>query len=206
MLSRLLVEDRDQISDLLRQIAPEEVYLAVPNFTPTARMMDYELYRASYGETMQLRGYLRDWGLDEEAELERFERGYSRRILNRLWERKHLRKMPQPEECFLSVHGDLGLFYGNSGAERGKLGDLRTMTSQDVIDCLEGCEANYNCASYCFDPLPNDQAFLHYVEGNLRESFVYPDADSFVSYWLMQMEAGSARLSKMICCGGKTNY
>ena len=187
MLSALLVEDRDKITELLQTIAPEEVYFAVPNFAPTQRMLAYQPYRVTYEDAMRLKGYLSAWLVSEEEILSRFNAYNTEAIFDELKRHSDFSFLPIPKAVYLSVHQNLDLYYGNTGVETAKLGNLRTLSSEDIIVFLLQCRPNYNFFPSCFHNPPSYEAFLSDVARNLSPNYIYPNIDSFISYHLLRM-------------------
>lgn len=182
MLTSLLVEDRDEITELLRELAPDETYFAVPLFAPSRRMIDYQAYRAAYDECMKLKGYLRKWNVDESKYLSVFETYNSESILKRMAGKKSFVLEKMPDSCFLTIHQNLDLFYGNTGAEIAKIGNMNVLTPQDVINYMETCGSNYSYFSNNFSEMPDYEKFMEYLKRNVDKDYVYPDEDSFLSY------------------------
>lgn len=182
MLTSLLVEDRDEITKILQELNPHEVYFAVPLFAPSKRMMDYQTYRASYDECMKLKGYLTKWNINEEKYFSIFEKNNSKSILKRMKNNNSFNFENTPESCYLTIHQNLDLYYGNTGAEIQKIGNINELTSQEIIDYLEKCKSNYSYFQNNFPVQPNYNQFIEYVEISNNKNYVYPDEDSFLSY------------------------
>lgn len=187
MLSSLLVADRDKITELVQTISPDYVYFAIPSFPPTQRMLAYQPYRATYEEALRLEGYLSAWHVSEPDILGRFHAFNTEAIFETLKAHSDFSFLPQPDAVFLSVHQNLDLFYGNSGVETKKLGNLRTLSSEEILDFLTHCRPNYTFFPSCFRNPPSYEAFLSDVARNLSPNYIYPDLDSFISYHLLRM-------------------
>lgn len=191
MLSKLLIQDCDEISEILHKIQPDEVYLAIPNSAPSKRMQAYQKYRPTYEECLQLSGYLSAWGLDEAALMKQFEAGSSKNLLATLKTQKAF-KIAQPEQCYLTIHPDLNLYIGNSGVETEFIGNLHAATSGIIIDAMENAPANYNFFPVCFAEVPKFEDVIEFAHSD--DNLVYPDMDSFITYYAMHKS--STRIHK----------
>lgn len=187
MLSSLLVEDRDEITALIQTISPDSVYFAIPNFAPTQRMLAYQPYRVTYEDALRLRGYLSAWHVSEQEILGRFHAFNTEAIFEKIQQFSDFSFLSEPDAIFLSVHQNLDLFYGNTGVETEKLGNLRSLSSEEIIDFLTKCRPNYTFFPSCFHNPPSYEAFLADVARNLSPNYIYPDIDSFISYHLFRM-------------------
>ena len=183
MLSKLLIQDRDEISRILHHIQPDKVYFAIPNGAPSQRMLAYQKYRPTYEEYIQLTGYLSQWGLDEAALMKQFEAGSSN-ILSATCKTQREFKVVQPEQCYLTVHPDLNLYIGNSGVETALVGNLRDLTTEAIIDAMENAVANFNFFPICFAEPPKFEDMIETAHS--ADNWVYPDMDSFITYHAMQ--------------------
>ncbi len=178
MLSRLLVDGREQLTALLEELAPDAVHLTVTNAAPNRRLWDYQRWRVCAADCEKLTGFLCRWGLEEDKTLARLADCTHQALVSKL----EVQGPPQePDHCFLSLHRDLTLWLGNTGVEQRLLGDLRRMTGQDVITALEGCTPNWNFYPSAFASPPPFDRVLAYAQTHPRQDLLYPDADSLLS-------------------------
>ncbi len=179
MLSKLLIEDREAITQIIQWAQPYQVYFAIPTFAPSPRMRAYQAYRPTYEECMLLQGFLSRWKQDEKALLKRFQQGRSTVLLQRLEQQGHF-DFTQPQQCFLTVHPNLNLYMGNTGMETALLGNLRDLSSESIIQAMEKAPANYNFFPACFPQIPSFDEWLSKAHSTVQEDLVYPDMDSFL--------------------------
>lgn len=65
MLNRFFAEDAAGITEMLKRLNPDRIFLAIPIFTPHQKMLDFESYRATLETFQGLRGYLNAWSQNE---------------------------------------------------------------------------------------------------------------------------------------------
>lgn len=58
MLNRFFAEDAAGITEMLKRLNPDHIFLAIPIFTPHQKMLDFESCRATLETFQGLRGYL----------------------------------------------------------------------------------------------------------------------------------------------------
>ncbi len=179
MLNRYFARDADDISRLLDEVEPDDVWFANPIFTPHARMMRFEPYRADLKTLEAIRKYLPLWHQDEReitdtayqnsigaaaARLERMD-------LGRLW-------AGEQDELYLSLHQDCRLYAGNSGAETRCLGDLRLLDPAETAQKINTMPGNRDYgAFYDAGGLPAVEDVLKALAG-LPSGLVYGDFES----------------------------
>lgn len=56
MLNRYFVSDAETISAMISELQPNDIFLAIPIFTPHNNMMDFEPHRATFETVSALQG------------------------------------------------------------------------------------------------------------------------------------------------------
>ncbi len=180
MMNRYIPQDRAAISRLLAELAPERIYFVIPIFAPTARMLAFEPYRARREDFDPLAGYLTDWGQDE-GEIFRRAELYSARTAARAAEGGidwGGLDAASASELYLTIHSDLTLYVGNTGAETACLGRLDALDPQKAAGILNALPGNRDYgAFYDLNRLP-DGAALGQVLAALEGNPVYGDFPS----------------------------
>ena len=180
MFNRFFHEDADGIDALLERLRPGWIYFAVPNYTPHGNMMDFEPFRGSLDSLLGLRSHYALWGQKEEKLLEdvctpgmlikRLEEGLD---VGEMFER------PQ-EEMYLTVRPDGSLFYGNTGVETERLGNMRTLDVKAAARRILELPGNRDWgAFYDAGTLPGPEEMIRAL-GRVPADLAYSDMASTV--------------------------
>ncbi len=191
MLSKILIQDREKIADIINTIPHQGVYFAVTNVSPVERMQDYQKYRASLEDVYKLKGYLSKWGFDEDKVFRKLE------VCNEKYFLDELNKLNSWEEVtgsksniYLSLDHNLNLSYGNTGLEIFSIGNLKSLSDKDIISSFKTLKANdcYWDSYFKREALPDLKDFIEKIYKVRTENYIYPNMDSFLVYWLKKFE------------------
>lgn len=176
MINRFFAEDAGQISRLIDDIGPDDIYFAVPIFTPHSNMMRFEPYRAALETFESIYCYLPKWNQNAEDVMERARRdsvgGAGEKLqymeLRYLWKEKQ-------DMLYFSLHQDCTLYVGNSGAETQALGDLRKLDPRSVVEIIQKLPGNQDySAFYDIENVPDTESVLKTIKA-IPQDIVYGD-------------------------------
>lgn len=189
MLNHRMTEDWDAICQVLEANRCDVAYLTIPLYLPVARLRKYEPYRATYADCQRLRGRLDRFGIDEAqffAKVEAFNAAAVRaRALQEGWDYA-AREREKPDWAFFHITEELEFYYGNAGMHTKRLGNIATMTSEEIYEAIQAQRANYDYSAYYdLKQLPHISAVL--AANPPQENHVYPDAESCLYRWLDAM-------------------
>ena len=189
MLNRFFREDAEEIDRALVRLDPASVYFAVPNYTPHARMPEFEACRASLDDLRALAPWLARWRQDVDeclctagqhtvgAAAERLAQGLSLRALFQ----------EEQQEQYLTVHQDGRLYMGNTGTETFLLGDLKTVDIARTADRIRRSPGNRDYgAFYDISRLPDEEALLNALR-QLPAALLYSDLASVLYRGLAEL-------------------
>ena len=189
MLNRFFAEDADDIDAALRELRPDYIYFAIPNYTPHDNMPGFEPYRASMETLLALRPRLKAWQQDEEELFKTAENGSVRAAVRQLGAGVKLRELfaaPQ-EELYLTVHPDRRLYLGNTGAETLCLGDLKTLDIAGTAALIARQPGNRDYgAFYNTDVLPDESELIGALQ-RIPEDLLFSDMPSAICRGLADM-------------------
>lgn len=197
MMNRFFTEDADQISRLVDDIGPDDIYLAIPIFTPHSNMMLFEPYRATLGTFESICSYLPKWNQDAEKVMERAQQGSVGGVGEKLryMELRNLWKEKQ-EVLYFTLHQDCTLYVGNSGAETQALGDLRELDPISVAEIIQKLPGNYDySAFYDIENVPDTESVLKAIKA-IPQDLVYGDFASVLYRTFVDLEIPTKLLSK----------
>ena len=181
MVNRFFSEDAEQISRLIDDMNVDDIYFAIPIFTPHSKMMRFEPYRATLETFEEIRRYLPGWNQDAEEILERAQKNSVGRTeeklqhidLYSLWKKKQ-------DTLYLSLHQDCMLYVGNSGVETQALGDLRKLEPEIVAEVIHNLPGNSDYgAFYDVENLPSMENIQEAIKA-LPQNLVYGDFASIL--------------------------
>ncbi|MBI9012446.1 MAG: radical SAM protein [Clostridiales bacterium] len=186
MLSKLLIRDRDEIGQILEELPHHGIYFAITNASPIDRMQDYQKYRVSSNDVHKLKGYLGKWGFDEEEIFNRLE------VCHEDYYIDELQKLPSWDylkgsgsNIYMSLDADLNFNYGNTGLEVFTIGNLKSLSDQEIITSIKNLKPNdcYWDSYFRKETLPDLKDFIRRVDEVRTDNYIYPNIDSFLTYW-----------------------
>ncbi len=198
MVNRFFAEDADQVSRLIDDIKADDIYFAIPIFTPHANMMRFEPYRATLEAFEAIRRYLSKWGQDAEEILERAQQNSVGRAeeklqnieLHSLWKKKQ-------DTLYLSLHQDCMLYVGNSGVETQVLGDLRKLEPEMAAEVIRNLPGNSDySAFYDIENLPGMENIRETIKA-LPQDLVYGDFPSILYRTFVSLDIPTKLLSRI---------
>ncbi len=176
MVNRFFAEDAEEISRLIDDLGVDEIYFAIPIFTPHANGMRFEPYRATLETFEKIQRYLPGWHQNAEEILARAQQNAVGNVekklqcmdLRTLWEQKQ-------ETLYLTLHQDCTLYVGNSGAETGILGDLRKLEPKEAAEIIQNLPGNVDYgAFYDWENVPDTER-VRKALGGAKQNLVYGD-------------------------------
>ncbi len=197
MVNRFFAEDADQISRLIDEAGVDEIYFAIPIFTPHANMMAFEPYRATLKTFEKIYHYLPRWNQNPEKIMESARQNSIGTVgerlqnidLHNLWKEKQ-------ETLYLTLHQDCTLYIGNSGAETQALGDLRELEPESVANIIQNLPGNIDYgAFYDIEDLPSTEDVLNTIK-NIPQDLVYGDFASVLYRAFVALAIPTKFLSK----------
>ena len=179
MLNRYFASDAEEISRLLDEVCPDDVFFANPIFTPHPGMTAFEPFRATLDTVEAIRPYLAHWRQDERKVTENARFNSVAAAAERL-RHTELRDLWAAEqaETYLSLHSDCRLYYGNSGAETRCLGDVRSLEPEEAAGLIRSLPGNRDYgAFYDAEKLP-DVEDVREALASLPPGLTYGDFES----------------------------
>ncbi len=176
MMNRYFAEDAEQISRLIDDIGFDEIFFAIPIFTPHANMMAFEPYRATLETFEKIYHYLPQWNQNAEEIMESARKNSIGAAGERL-QSMDLRKLWQKKQdtLFLTLHQDCTLYVGNSGVETQLLGDLRELEPEAVAEIIQKLPGNFDYgAFYEIVNIPDTERILKAMKA-IPQNLVYGD-------------------------------
>ncbi len=198
MVNRFFAEDADQISRLIDDVKADDIYFAIPIFTPHANMMRFEPYRATLETFEAILCYLPRWNQNAEEILEKA-RENSVGMAEKRLESMDLQSLWKEEQdtLYLSLHQDCMLYVGNSGVETQVIGDLRELAPEMVADVIRNLPGNSDYgAFYDIANLPSMANTLEAVKA-LPRNLVYGDFASILYRAFADLDIPTKLLSKI---------
>ena len=180
MFNRFFADDAGVIDAAIQQLQPAYIYFAVPNFTPHARMTDFEPCRGSLQTLHEIRPWLEKWKQNEdELSSQLCTPGILREQLQQGLDIVSLFRCPQ-DEIYMTVHQNGDLFAGNTGVETECLGNMPTLDTQETAERISHLRGNRDySAFYEEDALPCRNEMIHALD-QLPQDLLYSDRASVI--------------------------
>ena len=178
MFNRWFAFDADEIDAAIRRLQPAYIYFAVPNFTPHARMTDFEPYRGSLETLRRISPWLEKWKQNKGGPAETpctigMLGGQLRHGLDIV----SLFRRPQ-DEIYMTVHQNGDLFIGNTGVETGRLGNLLTLDIRRTAERISELPGNRDYGAFYEESrLPGPAELIHALD-RLPQDLLYSDRAS----------------------------
>lgn len=198
MVNQFFTEDADQINRLIDDMNADDIYFAIPIFSPHSEMMRFEPYRATLETFEAIRSYLPGWNQDPEAIMERAQQNsvgsaaekLQQIDLHSLWNKEQ-------DRLYLSLHQDCMLYVGNSGAETQALGDLRELEPEITAGVIQNLPGNIDYgAFYDIENLPSMENVLNAIKA-LPQSLAYGDFASILYRTFVELDIPTKLLSNV---------
>lgn len=185
ILSKYLIEDWDQVLEFLDRHHCGRAFLTIPLYLPVERLRGFQPFRAEYGDCEKLRGRLDAFGISEAAFFRKVEENHERAIARRAamgWDYEAAERS-KPQWAFFHITQDLSFFYGNAGMHTKYLGNLRTMSDEELCRAILEQGPNYDYSAYYqVRTLPPVREVLSNLEP-LKTDYVYPDPEGCLYRW-----------------------
>ncbi len=180
MFNRYFPEDAESLDAAISALEPDNIWFAIPNYTPHPNMPAFESCRGTVEDFQALRPWLSRWRQDEAALLrDSATAGSVKDRLSHGLDLKTLFSAPQ-NEMYLTVYPDCRLFMGNTGTETRDLGNLRTLDIEKTTALISASPGNRDYgAFYTPDQLPGQTNLICALDG-LPQSLLYSDTASVI--------------------------
>ena len=185
MISQYLINDLAAIDQLLHEIPYDSFYFVIPNFMPTTRMMKYQKIRLTYEDYSILFDFMDQRHIDSVQIKQQAASFNEKNILASLNE-DYLKKFfaNEPKQAFFKVDQQLNFYYGDTGAVSQRIGNLKEMTSEEILDAILQAKPNYYDSSLIhLRNYSHDQLF-HLPPSD--KNYVYPDIASCLYYLILK--------------------
>lgn len=182
MLSRVFAEGLDEIMERISRYPGAKIDPIVPLYAPTPRLRTYQQYRLESQELLALCDRLDSWQVDT-AKVRKLCANCSEQVVWAAHKNFAAERSSAPNWAFFHVTHDLKLYYGNAGMHTRLLGNLRTMTAQQVYEAIAPLGPNYD-----FDAFYPMEAFerLHAMPRPTTDR-VYPSHPDCYYAWLDEL-------------------
>lgn len=176
MMNRFFAEDAEEISRLIDGVGFDEIFFAIPIFTPHENMMAFEPYRATLETFEKIYNYLPKWDQNAKKIMESARQNAIGAVgerlqhinLHELWQKKQ-------DTLYLTLHQDCALYVGNSGLETQLLGDLRELEPKAVAEIIQKLPGNFDYgAFYELENVPDTEDLLEAIKA-IPQDLVYGD-------------------------------
>ncbi len=190
MLNRFFVKDGKEISNMIETLNPDNIFLALPIYTPHCNMKEFEGYRATVEDVESLQNYFIKWKQNSDEIIDTAKRYNPRSVADKLKKGMNLQELFEQEqdELYLTVHQDCKLYVGNSGAETRCLGDLKEINIKDTAKTINGLPGNRDYgAFYDIKELPAESELIKELE-TLPQNYAYGDMESVIYRGLAEIK------------------
>ena len=182
MLNRYFEEDADELTRVIEYLQPNDIWFAMPIFTPHNNMLDFEPYRATMQTVEALRGYLTQWKQSETEILTKAKENTIAAAIEKLKQGIDLpnRFAQEQDELYMTIHPNCKLYVGNSGSEVRCLGDLRNLDIEATAHIINDLPGNRDYGAYYdFSRIPPCNSLVEVLE-SLSQDLVYGDFESIL--------------------------
>ena len=182
MLNRYFTEDADELTRVIENLAPNDIWLAIPIFIPHRNIADFEPHRATLQTVEALVDYLPKWNLNVAEVLSKAKANTIFAATEKLKQGVdlHARFTQKQDELYMTIHQDCRLYVGNSGCEVQCLGDLRKLDPVETATIINELPGNRDYGAYYnFNTIPTCDTLISTLE-KLPQNLVYGDFESIL--------------------------
>lgn len=193
MFNRFFPEDAAAIDQVIRQIGPDSIFFAIPNYTPHPGMSGFAPYRASLEDLYAISDRLESWRQNKTELLNDAERHTPAAVAKRFDQGLTVKELfaQEQNDLYLTVHQDCRLYMGNTGVETAFLGDLRYLDIGYAAQVISNAPANRDYgAFYAVDRLPAQEEITAAMK-RLPGDIVFSDTASVVCRALAELDTST---------------
>lgn len=174
MLSKVFREDLEEIDVILEEIPYDALLLVIPDFYPIPRLIRYQDIRCNAREYEEICRFLQVKNVDCKAVNNALVMLQEEAVLQRITEEELEKELFSKETAFFHIDNKLDFYVGNTGAPLKKCGNLRSCTSEEIIEWITFSEDNY----YETKTIHYEDLLAAVRNGELvlsKENYVYPN-------------------------------
>jgi len=187
MLNKSLIADWREVRAFVRDYPQAVRKLTVPLYLPTARLRNFQQYRAEYSDCLRLKGALEEIGIDENSffrdVFDNCETSVYALLKNNGFDYAG-QEAGLPDWAFFNITQSFDVFYGNAGLHTKRLGNLLDDDSDNLLRKIAALPSNYEWSAYydvpALPPVKDVLCDISPVDAN----FVYSSIHDCVYSWL----------------------
>ncbi len=181
MLSKALIEDQLEVEKLLAEIDPDFTMMVIPLHAPNTRMVEYLKWRPTLHEALGILPKAKKWGCDVKRISDQLQQFHLHQVIQQVKEISfEVFDWPKSQDvAYYSLQPNLDLYYGNTGYEIRRVGNIRALSDDVIVELIKSSPANDSFFDY---RLSHDER--KYLYKRIREEtleypdWIFPDLDS----------------------------
>ena len=197
IVSKHLFSGLESGIDAMMSCKNADCRLTVPIYVPTTRMKKYQKHRADILDCTKIARTASTMGIKTDALLKNCEFYNEHSIVNGIITDGFdyaFEKSLAPQWKFFNITQKLDIFFGNAGAHTKLLGNMRTLSTQQLLDELSMMSTNYDYNAYYPDNAFENLEHKFKSLSSTRPSLVYPSKQDCIYALLHELNIGSLLL------------
>lgn len=173
MMNKKLVSELEDMSYILSHMHYDSILPVIPDYFPTPRLMKYQQIRLNKYEFVDVIAFLLSRKVDV-SDIEKQVTLYNEETIIQTVHADVLREeLTSKSTAFFHIDYKLDFFLGNTGSPLMHLGNIKTLSSQEIHQCIVMAEDNY----YETESIHYNDIMFAVSHGELKrsgENYVYP--------------------------------
>lgn len=175
MITKELIKDLSKVSALLDEIAYDDILPVIPDFYPTSRLLKYQSMRCNENEYDKILEFLEKRNVSTQ-DLRTSIHLYNEHAVmenQNILETKMKEKLSSNQTAFFHIDNKLDFYLGNTGSALKYFGNIRDLSSDDILKHILSASDNYyETSSIHYNDILS--AIKNKKLKRSKENYVYP--------------------------------
>ena len=173
MITKKLRNELEDVSSILAQIEYDSILPVIPDYFPTTRLNKYQNIRCNKDEYEKIIDFLVGKNVDVSDVKNAVELYNEETIIQNLGVDAVKERLRSKNTAFFHIDHKLDFYLGNTGAALKYLGNIKSLSSEEIYDCIISAEDNFfETASVHYEDVLS--AISHNGLKRSEENYVYP--------------------------------
>ena len=174
MLNRKMLSNLRELNEILDSMPYDDIISVIPDYFPTPRLRSYQNLRLDQAAYQDLITFLHHRGLKTKELMMKVNEYSEESIIKHLDLQKIQDELTSKQMVFLHIDQDLDFYLGNTGFSLKKWGNIKDLSSKEILDMILSAQDNYyETGTIHYDDLL--EAVRNHQLKLSRQNLVYPN-------------------------------
>lgn len=143
MITKELIKSLPELSEVLSEISYDHIGTVIPLYLPTQRLMKYQSIRCNKDDCDVLYEFLSNMKVDVESLKSKVELYNEETVYKTLTAKSIEVKLSSNNTAYFHIDPKLDFYLGNTGSTLKYLGNIKQMSSEEILNCIVTAKDNY---------------------------------------------------------------